>query len=70
MIKQVDHLSPSIIEGNHKWNGIILNLIISGIIIMIFKFNKKKNDLNVNIINKIIDENAWIKKYFIVDSNE
>lgn len=37
---------------------------------MIFRFNKKKNDLNVNIINKIIDENAWIKKYFIVDSNE
>lgn len=70
IIRQIVHESPSIIEGSHKWNGIILNLINNGIIIIMFIFNKKKNDLYVNIIKRIIDENAWIKKYFIVASNE
>lgn len=51
--------NPSIIEGNHKWNGISLNLIIKGKIINKLKlYIIKKNDLLKIKINNKIDANA------------
>lgn len=61
---------PSIIEGNQRWKGIKLNFINKGKIMIIFSLLIKKNDLLINKINNIIEANAWIKKYFIVDSKE
>jgi len=62
--------NPSIIEGNHKWNGISLNFINNGIIIIIFLLFKKKKFLLIKKINNRIEAKAWIKKYFIVASIE
>ena len=68
--KQANQLRPSIIEGNHKWNGISLNFINNGIMINILKFLIKNIDLFNRKIKSRIEAKAWIKKYFIVDSIE
>ena len=68
--KQDNQFNPSIIEGNHKWKGIILIFIKRGIIIKILLLIINIIDLLIKKIIKIIEVKAWIKKYFIVDSIE
>lgn len=58
IIKHDVQFSPSIIEGNHKWKGIKLNLINKGIINKKFLLIKKNIDLLINIINNKIDAKA------------
>lgn len=69
IIKQDVQFNPSIIDGNHKWKGINLNLINNGKINKKFLLIKKNIDLLINIINIKIEAKAWIKKYFIIDSD-
>lgn len=71
IIKHENQFNPSIIEGNHKWNGIILNFINKGninkkLLLLIIK----KIDLLIKNINNKIEAKVWIKKYFIDDSIE
>lgn len=68
--KHLIQSSPSMREGNHKWNGISLNFINKGIniIILILLINNK--DLLINNSNNKIEAKAWIMKYFIEDSIE
>jgi len=70
---------PSIISGNQKWKGAapIFNnndeLIIISINILISKISLIKlfNIIIIKIENKkIVEANAWIKKYLIEDSVE
>lgn len=71
IIKQENQFNPSIIEGNHKWNGINLNFINKGIINKKLLLLIKKNiDLLIKNINNKIEAKVWIKKYFIEDSIE
>lgn len=70
IIKHENQFNPSIIEGNHKWKGINLSLIKSGIITIISLLIININDLLIKKINNKIEAKAWIKKYFIVASTE
>lgn len=56
--KQDIQFNPSIIDGNHKWNGISLIFIKSGIIIKILFFSINIIDLLIKKIIKIIEVKA------------
>jgi hypothetical protein len=58
IIKHANQFNPSIIEGNHKWKGIRLNFINSGIIISILKSLIKKIDLFKSKINSKMEAKA------------